>query len=274
MPAIQPDSIAAGSATAGPATADSVAADSTEAAELWGLTLEAPPAPGRVEGSLPEQGTSWILLLVMTLVCILCFRIRRNTRFLQYLLKELFETRNRTNMFDDTVRETSFLALLDSLAALCGGILLSTAIADGLPALGIPPVAGAATLAGTAICTGAVSCLLLFLWGSYTVWGRTFMSPAVTRHWTRGFSIATGFLAILWLPVALFCCVQPQWAPQALILAAILFIMDKIIFIWKSLRIFTTEISSWTVFLYYLCGLEIVPLVLTFAAATFLCGKI
>ncbi|MDE5870106.1 MAG: DUF4271 domain-containing protein, partial [Muribaculaceae bacterium] len=62
------------------------------------------------------------------------------------------------------------------------------------------------------------------------------------------------------------------WTVGLLEIAAGVFILGKIMFIYKGFRIFFNQISSWMLFLYYLCSVEIVPLILTYFATLQLCS--
>ena len=59
---------------------------------------------------------------------------------------------------------------------------------------------------------------------------------------------------------------------QIVVAGFAMLILVKFVFIIKGFRIFFTESSLWVVFLYYLCSLEIVPMVITFGLACALLG--
>ena len=72
-------------------------------------------------------------------------------------------------------------------------------------------------------------------------------------------------------PLSLVALNYPKWDVPVLLIAAGVFVIGKIVFLYKGFRIFFTQISSWLLFLYYLCSLEIVPLILTYLGAVTLC---
>ena len=90
--------------------------------------------------------------------------------------------------------------------------------------------------------------------------------------WVRGAAATNGAEAFLLFPFALLALTQPEWNPGVLILAGIVFILGKFLFIFKGFRIFFNQFSSWLLFLYYLCSLEIIPLLLTYGLTLTLCS--
>ncbi len=125
--ALRADSIAAQAAAdsiAALARADSIA----QKYPLEGIILEA-PAPAPAPEPLVGQGaSSWVTGGLLLLFCVVALRFRNNYRYMVGLLRDLTEVRERHNMFDDTVRETSLLVLLNLLQAGCAGVVLAYAL--------------------------------------------------------------------------------------------------------------------------------------------------
>lgn len=182
----------------------------------------------------------------------------------------------RGNVFDQTVRETSFLVLLNLLWGCSAGIILWGLLGAGLPdvfqiGMNAPPVE-ARPAATMAICMGigvGYTCLMAL---AYITVGIVFSNRVNGRMWLKGFSAGNGVMSFIYFPLAMVLIFYPQWRENLLWVALITFILAKIVFIWKGFRIFFTQISSWVLFLYYLCSLEIVPLILTYLAALQLCN--
>lgn len=230
-----------------------------------------------VIGMMSGEG-SWIMVGLIALFVVICIRFRKNTRYFTAMLSDLTEVRVRHNIFDETVRETSFLILLNVMWSLCSGVVLYYLVdyTSGLvliPELGnitVPPVV-TTSAAGIGVCMGIMTVYSIVMTLGYTIVGRVFSDPVHTRLWVKGYASAQGLDTILMFPVALLFLSGTGWIYQLLIVAAIGYILTKIIFIYKGFRIFFTQTASWVLFLYYLCSLEIVPLILTYLTAWYLC---
>lgn len=252
-----------------PLAKDTLAADSTarEPVIVKGIVLVDPHgAPVEDPHVSHSNDMSWVLLVMFALFALLCFRVSRNTKFVKALLNDLTSLRDRQNMFDDTVREKSFLVMLSVMCAMTTAILLyEVALSWGrIPASLTPP-------AGMLLClaaTGLYCCLMPLV---YLVIGRVFGNAHDTRLWMRGFTASQGMLGLLLFPLALAEIFYPSAGYILIPLSLLLFGAIKIIFICKGFRIFFTNYASWVLFFYYLCSLEIVPLILTYLGALELC---
>lgn len=246
------------------AATDSVATDTSAHDTLYYILLEREQLPAfqpRVEQHGLSAGLSWIMGGLLLLFLIIAIRFHNNSKYLGAMLKSAVEVRERGNVFDDTVRETSFVILLNLMWAVCVGILLFI-FAGG--SMGAP---GAAV--GMGISIGLSVIYELFLGASYWVVGSVFSDHLHTRMWLRGFLSANGLTTLILFPVAMMALCYPANAAVAVDIGLIAVIIGKIIFIWKGFRIFFSQIGSWVLFLYYLCSLEIVPLVLLYAGTAF-----
>lgn len=301
-PAIARHTAAADTAAADTVLADSVASDTTyvivvnpaEPAE----TLPAKVSDGGVE-------MSWIIGGLMLLFVVAAIRFSRNSKYLAAMFRDATEIRERRNVFDDTVRETSFMVLLNLLWCVSGGILLyslltRTSIAtEGISALWTSLAGGTDTAAsgapllkngnmsallsgitlpgetiapawGMALCAAGFICYSIFMLGAYSVVGNVFSDRPRVHVWVRGYLASCGLGALLFFPLALITLCYPGNVVWALDLALFGFILTKIMFICMSFRIFFAQIASWVLFLYYLCSLEIAPLFFLYSV----CGKI
>ena len=110
------------------------------------------------------------------------------------------------------------------------------------------------------------------MWLCYTVVVKVFSDSIHTQLWVRGYTAGMGLGAVFFFPLALLALTYPANVPHIVIAAFTMLIFVKFLFIVKGFRIFFTESSLWVVFLYYLCSLEIVPLVITFGLACALLG--
>ena len=73
-------------------------------------------------------------------------------------------------------------------------------------------------------------------------------------------------------PITFAILIFPAFVKTGLIMAIILYFLARIIVIYKAFRIFFNNLQSLLYFILYLCSVEIVPVVLSFAGAMDLCG--
>lgn len=211
---------------------------------------------------LTPFNNSWILLIMLVLFIVVSLRYKNNFRYLKTVFSNLTEARSRHNMFDDTVHETFFLFLLNIVCTVCCGILLFSALS-----LSQPQSVITTPLPLALACIAASAIYYLFQYSAFWICGNIFSDREHTLLWLKGFSLCQGLLGIVLFPVTICAIIFLEYIKIILITAAILFLIARILFICKGLRIFFTQFSSWTLFLYYLCNLEIVPFILTFGLA-------
>lgn len=245
----------------------------------FGIVLQAPyreqftdvPAAEATSG----DGLSWVFAVLAVAFCVVCLKFKNTPRYVRTLVSDMKDVRTRHNMFDNTVRETSFLIILIMVWICCGGILLwqllhLTVSGGACDSLSIPDK----PLAGICICTGVAAVYVVFMLLAYEITGNVFSDRNLTRIWVKGASATMGLQVFLFFPFALLTLCYPEWNRIVLVLTGSVFIIGKIQFIYKGFRIFFNQISSWLLFLYYLCSLEIVPLILAYLAALQICGKV
>lgn len=249
------------------AMSDSVLSESAVPDSLreWGLVFST-SEPSEVadnrerpgEESLSFTSSSWVLCPLLILFVIIAIRYRSNTRYVHALLQDMSSVRERSNVFDDTVRETSFLVLLNLLWIGSAGVLLCSGVGgEGALEMGL--------------CAGVVCIYTLLMMAGYYIFGQIFTDSRHAVMWTRGFSAGQGVGSLLLFPLALLDICYSQLSEIWVISGLIVLIIVKIVFIWQGFRIFFSQCDSLLLFLYYLCSQEIVPLLLTYVSAAYLC---
>ena len=249
---------------------DSISADSVavEPAPVLGLVFTPPqpiPAPAaRIDES---TGVSFILCGVFLLFFIIALRFRNNFKYVVTMLRNVVETRTRQNVFDDTVRETSLIVLLNIMWCACAGIIgfCFFRYVSPLPS-GIPHADSIGMLWGMAVAV----VYTLFMWWMYAAVGWVFSDKSHSAMWVKGFTASQALMTPAFFLTALVGICQPATGLGVGVTAAVVFIFGKLIFIWKGYKIFFNQFSSWVLFLCYLCSLEIVPLILCYRCAMFL----
>ena len=232
------------------------------------LLMEPPEVPKPELRSHRQDGTSYILGALFLLFLIIALRFRNNMKYIWRLSKDLIDTRIRHNVFDDTVRETSLIFLLNTLWCVSTGIIIyysfsffnSGETAGLLPWLGI--------VIGISLAVAYTLFMLLAYFGV----GWIFSDGEHARLWTKGFTASQALMSPLYFIIALLAIGQPQLAPFVTISAVIVFFAIRLLFIWKGLKIFFNHKGSYLLYLYYLCSLEVVPLILLYRAAIKFCN--
>lgn len=257
------------------AQTDSLAAAGVREGEVRSGVILVPQDNARLVERISAGGLSWIYGILLVVFCIVAFRFKNNKRYISVLFKNITEVRERHNMFDETVRETSFLILMNVLWSVSAGVILYSAICY-LTSRGIDPAgwSGGMSLSSPlhiAVCMGVCTVYPLLMVCAYWVCGNVFSDRVRAGMWAKGFLASQAIMGIVFFPLALLCLSYPASLEIWLISALATFAIGKIMFLWKGFRIFLTQFLSWVLFLYYLCGLEIIPLILTYCGAAFLC---
>ena len=256
-----------------PVQADTIAeTDSLVSAPspVYGIILTPPePFPSPTLRQDNSLGISFILSGVFILFLIIALRFHNNIKYAVSMFRSLVETRTRQNVFDDTVRETSLIIMLNLLwCATAGIIIYSVAVFQ------YPDIASFSSPAAGMLCgMGLAVAYTLFMWWAYSAVGWVFSDSSRSRLWVKGFSASQALMTPAFFIFALLGICQPESSLAVGIVAAIVFILAKLVFIWKGYRIFFSQFSSWVLFLCYLCSLEIVPLILCYRCAVFFTEK-
>ena len=237
---------------------DSLAA--TEPEITYGLVMDPPPAPPAEHFRPSQTGISFILVGLFILFLIVALRFRNNYKYAGAIFHSLIETRTRHNVFDDTVRETSLLVFLNLLWCVCVGIIVYCVV-NSSEMMTLTPDTNAKGMCAWMI---AAAAYWVFMASAYSGVGWIFSDKVHTQMWVKGYSASQGLMTPALFIISLIAICWPyneEWVGLA---AFLVFILARMILIWKGYRIFFNQISSWVLFLCYLCSLEIVPLILTY----------
>ena len=89
----------------------------------------------------------------------------------------------------------------------------------------------------------------------------------------KGATALMGLQSFMFFPLALLSLCYAEWGGIILILAGIVFVLGKYSLFIKVLEFFSIKCPLGC-FLYYLCSLEIVPLILAYLAALQICSML
>ena len=254
--------------------ADSVAADSISEAGrtlLYGISLNPAPVAAAEYAEPASNAMSWIVVGLVVLFLAACLRYRKNTAYFLSIFHNVVEARERSSSYDSTVRESSFLLLLNIVWCMAVGILLYATV--NAMTLHTPVHGWTSTGVGDAALCGALAVgYTLFMIIAYSLVGNVFADPVLTSTWVQGYLSSQAMSGVGLFPLAIIGFAVPASFPVMLILGAIIFVAAKFVFFYKGFCIFFSKSGSWVLFLYYLCSLEIVPLVLAYGFAAKICG--
>ena len=236
----------------------------------YGILLT-PPEKESADVERPDHqtGVSFIVSGFFILFFIVALRFRSNMKYVGVLFHTLTDTRTRQNVFDDTVRETSLLILLNILWCCCAGIIGFYCFSYFINPTEIGLIPSDGMMAGI----GIAAAYSVFMGLSYLSVGWVFSDLEHARVWVKGFAASQALMTPFFFITALLAICWPYAQFGTAIIAILVFVIAKLVFIWKGYRIFFTQFSSWVLFLCYLCSLEIVPLVLIGRLASLLEGN-
>jgi len=218
----------------------------------------------------PLHDTSSMALLITGLIVVaLCYHT--GYKYIENFMHYMFSTRRRENLFEDhTVNETSILAALIANTCIVEGFIVYLAVQLLRPDLASSLQTNVFMHIG-AFCLMAVG-FYVVQWLVYKLLGYTFSDKEGSRLWLDGFKASQSLLGLLLLPVLVLLMVFTANGKMLLAVAALLYLVTRLIFIYKGFRIFYSNLSSFLYFILYLCAVEIVPLVIMTGVTIWICG--
>ncbi len=211
--------------------------------------------------------TSWIIVGLVALFLLVSMRYRTNFSFLRGIASQLLSHRKSKRMFDDTVRETSFLIMLNLLCVVSVGVLLFGAFEIMHPELKMAP----RWYAALGVVSATVAVYYIFQWLLYMLIGKVFTDKESADLWLRGFSAGQGILGIVLFPLALVSIFYAKALTGLVVAGGVAYLLARLIFICKGVMIFSKKYTSYMPFFYYLCSAEIAPVVLAYNLAWYFC---
>ena len=208
----------------------------------------------------PLHDTSSMLLLLVGLLAV-ALSYHTGYKYIENFFHYMFSTRRRENLFEDhTVNETGIQAALVANTCIVEGFIIYFAVQLLWPVLA--PSLQQSVFLHVVAYVGVALAFYVAQWLVYKVLGYTFLDAVGSKLWIDGFKASQSFLGLALLPVLVLLMVYPSSVKLLLTVAALLYLIARLIFIFKGFRIFYGNLSSIVYFLLYLCAVEIVPLVL------------
>ena len=200
---------------------------------------------------------SMVLLLAGLLAVALSYHT--GYKYIENFFHYMFSTRRRENLFEDhTVNETSILAALIANTCIVGGFLIYLAVQLLEPSLA--PSLQSSVFPHIAAYCGLTLGFYAVQWVVYKLLGYAFTDKVGAKLWIDGFKSTQAFLGLTLLPVLFLLMLYPTHGKFLLGVAASLYLVARLFFVYKGFRIFYSNLSSIIYFILYLCAVEIVPL--------------
>ena len=237
-----------------------------ENARVMTVPGDATAATPRTVSPLYDNGS---MLLVLAVIFITTVSYRKGYKYVADFFHNISSVRERQNLFEDhTVKETQIMTALTANTCIFGAILLY--IAYGF--LYHPTEPAATPVFGFVAALSAFDALYhIAMLGLCWLLGFIFSDKLSTGLWLDGVKASASMLGVMLAPITFAILIFPAFVKTGLIMAIILYFLARIIVIYKAFRIFFNNLQSLLYFILYLCSVEIVPVVLSFAGAMNLC---
>lgn len=230
------------------------------------------PAAGEAKTfvSSPLRDTPSMILLLLGLLSV-AVSYHSGYKYIENLFHNMFSTRKRENLFEDhTVNETGILVALIANTCIVEGFIIYFAVCQFLPHLA-PQLSSNVFRHIGAFCAIAAG-FYVAQWLVYKLLGYTFSDKVGSKLWIDGFKASQSFLGLSLLFVLVPLMLFPSGGKMLLMAAAGLYLVARLIFIYKGFRIFYGNVASCFYFLLYLCAAEIVPLAVVASVTVWICG--
>ncbi len=212
-----------------------------------------------------QGNNSVVLTMFMITIVAIVLVMRHSARYFKSAIQSIVTVRQRENAFDErTINEDAIVVILNIAVALSSAILLYSLY---VPADIAYRVTSEIFLKLLALTGG----FILMQYIAYSIIGYAFTTPNLSGQWISGFSAVQSFLGLSMMFPAAAALFYPGASGTLATLAAIMYIIGRICFICKGFRIFFNNIFSLLYFILYLCGAEIIPILLVYRKAVELC---
>lgn len=212
---------------------------------------------------------SGIMIILSITFLLVAFNYSSYRRMLSTYSQSLWNVRRRANAFDDhTTNERSLIAILIFQLCVYAGILISAKINT------IIPINSDKILVTTYSMMGLYGFYYIFQLISYSTVGWVFSDNAGLTQWIKGFNASHIFLGFALIIPTLISIFYPTTTGSMLTIAIILYVIARLMFIFKGFRIFYNNIYSLFYFILYLCTLEIIPVFFVYGIAQKIFGSL
>lgn len=198
---------------------------------------------------------SWYISILLVVFLFYAISYNRSAKYLRHLFLSLFKNNARGNLFDETtINENQLKLSLLSITFIAEGTALYYALLE--------PMLTNSNLILPGILLCSITCSLYYLLQVvvYRLLGNIFSNKQQTEYFIENFTTVNLFIGLFFTPVILVMLFVPQFKFATVIICAILYILSRLIIIYKGISFFSPHIFGLLYIILYLCTLEIIPL--------------
>lgn len=206
---------------------------------------------------IPENPVKnpFILTLLLIVFFFFAFTFKKGVKFFGELFRSVLNVKERQNLFDETtIRETQLRLVLLGMTFLFEGYFLFNFMNGEMS--GLSSHTGMGVAAGTLV---AIIFYYLQKW-TFKAVGLLFTDASHTEKWIESFLSVNTAAGIPLAIAAILSLFVPTISGTMIVVAAGIYAIMRILFIYKGFKIFYANMLDLFYFVLYLCALEIVPL--------------
>ncbi len=210
----------------------------------------------------------FVLSLLLLLLLAFAFLFRHDYRLFLKMVKDLRQVKPWVSLFEEPAGNNWIFQSFVTFQAL---FLTSIGLFEIIRAGEFIPVS---TIKETGILLSLIFLMVLLYYGLkqlfYAFVGYVFTDKETYGLWKTGYNAVIGIWGVfLYLPVCMLTFSDlPYLIP--VFLSLFLYIASRIVIIYKTIQIFSLKKDGWFYFSLYLCGQEIMPLLLVYAGVIYL----
>ena len=210
-----------------------------------------------------------IFSLLLALLIAFAIVFRSNYHLFEKMVRDVIHVKDRLSLFEEASgNETVFrnFMIFQSLFLCSLTLFLLSRKMDYIA--DYPDLASNMKIIGFIFI--ALTTFYLFKQAMYIAIGAIFTTPDQYRNWKVGYTAATGLWGVfLYLPVLWLSFIGIH-AKVAIIMFVFLFIVWRLVIVYKSIRIFNIKSIGILYIFLYLCGQEILPLLFLYEGIKYL----
>ena len=221
--------------------------------------ITAKQATGLSGKELPVSAAtdSWVLLLLLLTFMFVAVSYKRGKKYLSHTLNSIFKLKDRNSLFDDTtINEAQLRVSLLLLTFVTEG----SAVYYGL----LQPIIDLQSAVFPAVLLCIVTCGIYYFLqrGIYSLLCNIFSDNTKTQKFNESFIAVNLVIGLFLSPIILLIMFIPETTYIGLWICAFLYIIARLLIIYKGVRIFSPGTFGLLYIILYLCALEIVPAIL------------
>ena len=209
------------------------------------IPIERPKRTGNDQG---------FVTVIVVLMLALTFSVKHIHRIWGTLIRRLWITRSRQDFDHITMVERRTIGLMLIATVFLIGLIATAALSLYSPAM------YTFTFTNTLTVCYWIAGYFIFQYIVYYAIGYAFTSAEGCRLWLEGFTASMSMLGLMLILPGLVVVFYPAITTIAIAVSIALYVIARIMFVYKGFKIFFTNFGSILYFILYLCTLEIVPI--------------